>query len=71
MPDDRLILIDDQLSRIRRALQNLPSGADAKGLADRLRSLGGELATIQDTGKTYDAAMAGAIRSVTVVKKKK
>lgn len=71
MPDDRLALIDDQLKRIRQALQNLSSGADAKQIAEALKYLGGQLATIQDTGKTYDAAMASAKRTVVTVLKKK
>ena len=70
MPDDRLALIEDQLKRIRQALQNLSSGADAKKIAEALKNLGGDLATIQTTGKTYDAAMASATRTVTLVKKK-
>lgn len=70
MPDDRLALIEDPLKRIRQALQNLSSGADSKQIAEALKDLGGKLATVQATGKTYDAAMASATRTVTVVKKK-
>jgi hypothetical protein len=60
--ESRLELIEDQLRLIRRALQNLPVGANVKltRVADDLARLGDELGIVQDTGKTLKVATAGA-----------